>query len=196
MKAGLQRMGEDENNVQRDAPPLKRIIRVGGVVSSDRDVDVVATPEELSAIANDYRLPEILALSGHYSLRAEGRGYRLIGYVEARIIQVCVVSLEPFEAQIREQVNLAFEEPVAGSSRGRPLDEPHDFDVADEDPPEALVDGQIDLGAVTLEFLALGLDSHPRKPGVVFNLDAIGDGEEASPFASLAGMRFPRDGHR
>jgi hypothetical protein len=39
----------------------------------------------------------------------------------------------------------------------------------EDDPPEPIVDGIIDLGAVTLEFLALALDPYPRKPGVSFD---------------------------
>ena len=37
-----------------------------------------------------------------------------------------------------------------------------------EDAPDPIVDGKIDLGALAAEFLALGLDPYPRKPGVAF----------------------------
>jgi hypothetical protein len=51
-----------------------------------------------------------------------------------------------------------------------------------------MVDGTADLGAVATEFLLLGIDPYPRKPGAVFALpdeDATGDG----PFAVLAKLR-------
>ncbi len=35
-----------------------------------------------------------------------------------------------------------------------------------EDPPDPIIDGKIDLGALAAEFFALGLDPYPRKPGV------------------------------
>ena len=43
------------------------------------------------------------------------------------------------------------------------LNEMHDYE-----PPDEIVNGQIDLGALTAEFLVLGLDPYPRKPGVDF----------------------------
>ncbi len=36
------------------------------------------------------------------------------------------------------------------------------------DPPDPIVNGRIDLGQLAAEFLALGLDPYPRKPGVEF----------------------------
>ena len=45
-----------------------------------------------------------------------------------------------------------------------PPTEMHDYE-----PPDEIVNGQIDLGALTAEFLALGLDPYPRKPGVDFS---------------------------
>ena len=49
--------------------------------------------------------------------------------------------------------------------------------------------GRIDFGALTAEFLALGLDPYPRKPGITF--EPVVAGEEAGPFA---GLRKLRDG--
>ena len=58
----------------------------------------------------------------------------------------------------------------AASRRGARDDAEIDIEVLlnEEEPPEPIVDGTIDLGGVTLEFLALALDPYPRKPGVEF----------------------------
>ena len=55
------------------------------------------------------------------------------------------------------------------------------------DPPEALHDGVIDLGAVAIEFLLLGIDPYPRKPGAVFDAPPAGD-PTSHPFAALAAL--------
>jgi hypothetical protein len=44
------------------------------------------------------------------------------------------------------------------------------------------------LGALTAEFLALGLDPYPRKPGVDFSYKEDGD-EADTPFAALRRLR-------
>jgi hypothetical protein len=43
----------------------------------------------------------------------------------------------------------------------------------------------VDLGAVATEFLVLGIDPYPRKPGAAFELPE-GPHREESPFAPLA----------
>ncbi len=69
--------------------------------------------------------------------------------------------------------------------------EPH---AAKWNEPEPLVDGVVDLGALATEFLILGLDPYPRKPGAVFQppQDSKPDG---GPFAALAGLTKGRDDH-
>ena len=57
-----------------------------------------------------------------------------------------------------------------------------------DDPPEAIRDGVIDLGAVATEFLLLGLDPYPRKPGAVFDAPPAGD-PKSHPFAALAALK-------
>ena len=60
--------------------------------------------------------------------------------------------------------------------------------LAYEDAPEPLVDGRIDLGAIAIEFLMLGIDPYPRKPGVAFE-PPKSDSDGAHPFAALAALR-------
>jgi Large ribosomal RNA subunit accumulation protein YceD len=113
---------------------------------------------------------------------------RVRGEVMARIRQTCVVTLDPFETELREPVDLTFAA-EAGLSEARA--DRIDISPDDEDPPELLLDGKIDLGSVTLEFLALGLDAYPRKPGARFAHEKAHESMEAerapSPFAALAG---------
>lgn len=49
------------------------------------------------------------------------------------------------------------------------------------------MNGRIDLGALTAEFLALGLDPYPRKPGVDF--EPVASGPESGPFDALRRLR-------
>ncbi len=54
--------------------------------------------------------------------------------------------------------------------------------------PEPLIGGGVDLGALATEFLILGLDPYPRKPGAVF--EAPQDVKpDPGPFAALAGLK-------
>jgi hypothetical protein len=57
-----------------------------------------------------------------------------------------------------------------------------------QDPPDPIMNGQIDLGALAGEFLALNLDLYPRKPGVTFEDMSIG-GEASRTDSPFAGLR-------
>ena len=83
---------------------------------------------------------------------------------------------------VSEPVDLMFSEHAAETA-------PDDVvRMGERDPPEPIENGRIDLGAVTAEFLALGLDPYPRKPGVAFE-SGPGRDPADSPFAALAKMK-------
>jgi hypothetical protein len=60
--------------------------------------------------------------------------------------------------------------------------------TSDEEPPETLLDGKLDLGAIATEFLLLGIDPYPRKPGAEF-APVKADDASAKPFAALEALK-------
>ena len=124
------------------------------------------------------------------TLRVEpwGRGgARVTGAVHGELTQICVVSLEPFPATVDEDVDVRFApQTAADSGVARRTEEAQTFSLADEDEPDPVIDGKIDLGALAAEFFALGLDPYPRKPGAVFDEERTNSEPTESPFAALA----------
>ena len=57
-----------------------------------------------------------------------------------------------------------------------------------EEPPEPLVGGKLDLGAIATEFLLLGIDPYPRKAGAELGPIRADDGS-AQPFAALEALK-------
>jgi uncharacterized metal-binding protein YceD (DUF177 family) len=157
--------------------PLSRPVDVMNVPPQGSDVRVVATAEECAALAKDFKLPAIASLTGEYRLASSAKGVHVSGRVKAEVTQVCVVTLDPFDSVIEEEVEVDFAE-----SRGMPAEPP--TEMHEYEPPDEILNGQIDLGALTAEFLALGLDPYPRKPGADFAFD-LGDSGKDSPFAAL-----------
>jgi uncharacterized metal-binding protein YceD (DUF177 family) len=167
--------------------PFSRPVAVHQLPSEGLEVEVEATPEECAAIAKDFKLPAVHALAGSYRLQGSPERVRVTGRVRARITQVCVVTLDPFESEVDEEVEVEFAAPAE-------VGQAHDAEALDADAPDPLVNGIVDLGALTAEFLALGLDPYPRKPGVAFDFEPE-DRDEASPFAALGRLagRKPAD---
>lgn len=175
------------------ASPLKHPIRVEAIRPRGSEVVVRAEAEQLPAIAVQLGLVSVEVLEGRYTLTRNGERVKLDGRIAARLHQACVVTLEPFPVQLDVPVQLDFapEEDIAAFTRRNDRDDAEiDIEVLlnEEDPPEPIVDGVIDLGSVTLEFLALALDPYPRKPGVSFESSA-GDTGTESPFAALAKLK-------
>jgi uncharacterized metal-binding protein YceD (DUF177 family) len=136
-------------------------------------------------VAELAELRELPALSGVFDLVRMGAGVHVTGRVKAKVGQICVVTLEPIESTIEEAVDLEFVplaagvEPAPKTTRKR---------ARDADPPEPLVDGTLDLGTLATEFLILGIDPYPRKPGAEFAPAPAGDAGER-PFAALEALK-------
>jgi uncharacterized metal-binding protein YceD (DUF177 family) len=115
--------------------------------------------------------------------RQGAEGLRVAGNIGATVTQTCVVTLDPIDNEIAETVDLVFlpagERIAAAGERSE-----SDADIA----PETMTDGTVDLGAVTTEFVILGIDPYPRKPGAVFEPPAAAD-EGSHPFAALEALR-------
>lgn len=158
--------------------PLHRPVSVAHLPEGGLDVTMEASAEERAALAAEFGLPAIRSLTGRFHLAGTPRHVEVTGRVAAEITQVCVVTLDEFDSGIEEEVAVEFA-PLSDEARARREAQ----DPAD-DGPDDLVNGQIDLGALAAEFLALGLDPYPRKPGAVF---AQGEAAEVSgsPFAAL-----------
>jgi uncharacterized metal-binding protein YceD (DUF177 family) len=173
------------------------------------DLTISATEPERQAVAVEHGLDGLAKLEG--SLHVEPwrkEGLVVTGEMRARVTQICVVTLDPFDSEIIEPIDVKFApaDVSAGSNpaisqgaanrarrRAPQFDcmPPSTAESEGEDPSDPIVDGHIDLGALLAEFLALGLDPYPRKPGVEFEEPRpAGEKDIAeSPFSKLQALK-------
>ena len=155
-------------------------LAIADVPETGRHLDLAADDQTRAAIAKLAGLRALPRLDAAFDVTLRGRdGLHVTGRVSATVGQVCVVTLDPIDNEIEEEIDLVFTPGAALANKGG---------VEGEDAPEALVDGMVDLGAIATEFLLLALDPHPRKPGAVFEAPPKGD-EGAHPFAALAALK-------
>jgi uncharacterized metal-binding protein YceD (DUF177 family) len=144
-------------------------------------VTLQANAAECGAIAHRDSLNRLLSLSSSFELLLEKEGVHVIGKVTASMNRTCVVTLEDFEECLEEDVDVHFRYHIPQHAQHVELD---------ENLPEQIIGGAIDLGALTLEFFELGLDPHPRKPEASFSWDNDDTPiEKPSPFAALKNMK-------
>ncbi len=180
------------------APVLSRPTVVDGIGQSGLRVEIEVTADERRALAQLNGLPEVQSFTASFLLRPEPRGgVGVVGEVRAKVVQTCVVSLDPFEADVASPVDVHFlpEAQVAAhrAARLKRLSDPSNTDV-EEDEPDSVRDGRIDLGALAAEYLTIGLDPYPKKPGVEF-VEPVPHAAEpdASPFAVLKALKREGD---
>lgn len=175
-----------------EAAEFSRIVRVDNLPGRGMRQHISADRQERAALAERFGLAGLESLEADFVLTRSGRGARVRGEARAKATQTCIVTLEPFDVEIVEEVDVQFA-PAANSPKPRQGEE-QEIRLDAEDEPDPLVDGRIDIGELAAEFISLGLDPYPRKPGVEFETpEPDGDKEEA-PFASLAQLRPKREG--
>lgn len=154
-----------------------------GPVSATLEPDA-ATRE---SIAKRLGLESLDELAARMTVRAWLDGAEITGRFQARVGQICGVTLEPFESDLAGDI--ALQVVPAGSPNG-PAESAGteiEMDIDAPDPPDVLEGEEIDLAAYLVEHLALEIDPFPRKPGAEFDYQP--DVTEESPFAVLKKLK-------
>lgn len=112
-------------------------------------------------------------------------GWRLSGRVKASLAQTCGITLEPLPVEVDASFSVTLAEAVD--------EEPDEIVITlDDESPDLIEGGQVDLGQYAVEQLALRLDPFPRKPGAEFVQPP--EPAEISPFAVLKQIRSSDEG--
>lgn len=154
---------------------------------------IEADAGEREALASRLGLSKLKSLVANLELRRPKGGtlVRVQGDFEAEVVQTCVVSLEPVDARITETFEGVY---TLAPALDMPVEQ--EFSLADDDPPEPVEQGVIDMGEAVVQQLAVALDPYPRRPGAELpaalpaNNEAGSSGERA-----FGALRLPvRDG--
>jgi uncharacterized metal-binding protein YceD (DUF177 family) len=149
-------MQSNENN------EFSRLITLDKISMAETSRHIVADPQERAALADRFDLKALDRLEADLRLRRTGANViRVQGDLTADVVQSCVVSLAPVPATVEVDFELFFSEDVGASSAELVMEYDQD------DPPEPVTGGQIDLGEVVAEQLGLNLDPYPRAAGAV-----------------------------
>lgn len=162
--------------------PYSYVIFVADLPPHGLDLKLVPDAAATVALARHAGVLNAENIAATLHLAPEGKeGVHVSGRLKATVRQPCGVTLEPFDAPLDEEIDVHFAPP--GSYKPSEEDEENGID-----PPDEIVDGRIDVGALVGEFLALGVDPYPRKPGAVFEAPAE-DPAAVSPFSALSRLK-------
>lgn len=170
--------------------PFSYPVKVGHISANPVDVHLEADGRELEGLAALWNVLSVERLSAELKVsRWKRDGVRIKGNVKAKLVQACVVTLDPVESEIDEDFEQIFV--PEGSKLARPPAADEGEMILDPDGPdlpETFAGDTIDAGAVVTEFAALAIDPYPRKPDVEFEAhieDTVENDAKPSPFAAL-----------
>jgi uncharacterized metal-binding protein YceD (DUF177 family) len=167
-------------------------VAVADIPDSGLHIKIDAPPAARAELAELAAVRDVPRLTAEFDLTRRGAKVHVAGHVNAVVEQTCVVTLEPIENEVKEPVDVVFAPPADGAAKPQAA-LAAEVDVELPDPPDPLIDGKVDLGAVATEFLVLAIDPYPRKAGAAFAPPKVDDAG-AHPFAALAALKKPDSG--
>ncbi len=170
--------------------PFSYNVKVGHISLNPIEVRLEADEAERLGLAALWNVVSVDDLKAELKIsRWKRDGVRVRGTVKARIVQECVVSLDPVASEIDEEFDQLFV--PEGSKLARVPVQPSGELVLNpdgDDLPETFVGDVIDAGSIVTEFAAMGIEPYPRKPGLDFedHIEDTADNDvKPSAFAAL-----------
>jgi uncharacterized metal-binding protein YceD (DUF177 family) len=188
----------DDRDSDRGASrgPWRAFVSVAQIPERGLHREIEADQATRVAMAHAAGLRELQSARATFDLtpRSGGRVH-VSGRMQARVGQTCVVTLEPLETEIDEEVDLIFAPSEQIPDFDEPVEEDEKSAIEMTDAPEPIENGIIDLGQLAMDMLYLAIDPYPRKPGAVFEPQVTVADPEDHPFAALKALQTtPRKG--
>lgn len=182
-------------------------VNADDIPSHGKEFSLTPSEAECKKIAKRIGLVSLDMLEAKVLLERENGGHiiKATGSLEAQLTQSCVVTLEPVKDSLSEE----FEAWFADHSKALPFKraqrealskrEMMDLPILEEqEDPEPIEDGKIDLGELVVQYLSLAVNPYPHKEGVDYENKEVErktpakDTLRPNPFAALKNWR-PKD---
>ncbi|HZP99404.1 MAG TPA: DUF177 domain-containing protein [Reyranella sp.] len=183
---------------------IERIVDLDRMGPGGSALEIAASEGERAALARRFGFLGLPAFSARVTVdRALGGQIVVEGRLRGKIVQACILTLDPVAQELNETFRLVFKRDFVEEK------DPESGDAvvsAQADAPEPLEGNLLDVGEIVAEQLSLAADPYPRKPGVslddVMPKPAVRRGgrpppkeQKRHPFAGLAALRDkPRRG--
>lgn len=156
--------------------------------SNEKKYHLKADADNLLYLCEVLKVPDVKSFEAEIKLKFSKKEHTLNvwGKVKAEIEHQSVISLEYFTQTYEPSFELVYDT-KATYKEIKEIDEDIDDDV-----PDIIINGKIDLVDVSIEQIALVLDDYPRKKGEKFNFKPNFDEDEPvreNPFAVLRNLK-------
>ncbi len=162
-------------------------------------IEISAPKDAFNALSKRLNVHSINEINAKITLQRNGvsKVIHVNGTINADLYQKCVITTEPVQEIISEDIHAWFADPngavsFAKAKRERmSRKEQNQLPIIEEhEDPEKIIDGKIDLGELVVQHISLALNPYPRTAGSEYSnqdssLDDEPDGMYDNPFAAL-----------
>jgi len=175
---------------------IERIVDLDRTGPAGTALEIAASDSERAALARRFGFLGLPTFSARVTIDRRPGGQVVVeGRLRGKIVQACILTLDPVTQELDETFRIVFKQGLA---------EEHDPESgealvsAQADAPEPLTGNLLDVGEIVAEQLSLAAEPYPRKPGVKLEDVLPKPRKEARhgrheqrrhPFAGLAGLR-------
>jgi uncharacterized metal-binding protein YceD (DUF177 family) len=165
-------------------------VKIAELTRNEQHYHVDADSEELEELCRILKVEDVRSFSFDIYLQHRFKEHRLDiwGSVSTVLSLQSVVSLEVFDKAYQAPFRYYYDTVATYKDLHQGDTEP---DINAE-VPDLIENGQIDLGSIAIEQLALVMDDYPRREGEIFRFESEFDEETtraAHPFAALAKLK-------
>jgi len=145
-----------------------------------------ADKEQLQTLSKILQVPAVKSFEAEMKLVFQKKKglLEVLGKVKAELSLISVISLEPFDKEYKTDFKVVYD------TNAKYEDIYQDDEDINLDLPDIVIGGQIDLGDIAIEQLALVLEDHPRQEGEIFEAVIEDDSPiKHNPFAVLEKLK-------
>ena len=173
---------------------MSHVIRADEVPPSGKNVKLSADAATLEALAARFSVEEVADLSAHILLTPLDKNcLSVTGEMRGRVRQICGVTLEPVWTEIERRIEAEFQPAEMAAAFIEPEED------MEAEAPEAMQNGEADIGEWVTQLFAMEVPSYPRAPDAAFDgygqstQEIEAEDKKPSPFAALAALKGDAD---
>jgi hypothetical protein len=179
-------------------PEWPHKVEIARLSSGPMRVALESTEQQRRDLSRRIKVNAVDALAAKFTIERRPNSHiiHVTGTVTADVVQSCVVTLEPVHTHISEEIDSWYSDEndvvslprVRREQQGLRADAELEI-LGEEDDPEPVIEGAIDVGELAAQHLSLAIDPYPRSQRVKDIEDegeiVITAGERPNPFAAL-----------
>ncbi len=199
---------KSKNSSASVTPEWSHKVEIGTIGAAPYHLEIRASAEQCRDVARRLKVAGLDDLQAELTLQRQPGSHiiHVAGLVGALVTQNCVITAEPLNNRVEEDIEAWYsdEENIVSLARARrdqtALMAEGEIPVADEkDDPEPVADGEIDVGELAVQYLSLAIDPYPQKEGAAHPQTDEKEEEAArehgwhNPFAALKDWKKGRE---